>query len=1170
VTLPATVLITDYQQYAPNNARGIETPPLFDTSDAGYPGLPSGTYVYVDATSGTDTTGTGASGAPYATVTKAVTVINAGSTDKYVVLRSSGGESHFRESLPAIGTSAHTLGIVGDVGSKCWFKGSDILTGWTNIPGSGWVWGGTYNPPLTNVSGTPPTDQVFVDGVPLVQSLTANPASGSFYVDTANQLLYLADDPSSKTVEATWRKNLRDSTSAGFARTNMILRGFGVAHYGTDFSADVDGALHISGTGQRIDHVVVAYSSCLGLDVSGTTNAIVDQCVIVNTGAVGMHTYTDSGLSVSRLRVDRANWEQGYNVAPSPTARIAGVKTTASTNAVWDRILVRNCHSNGWWSDVGSTGTTVKNITCEDNYCYGFTVELSDNFLLANALFVRNGNSTLNNRDGFRFSGCSNTEFAHVTSVDNVGAAVGIYEDARTYDTSPSRTGTGWNGTASQTYITQAQAKGDQYNTLCYNNVFCNTAAATKAVHYSTNGRVAPSGGGQLAQDSTFNGAQMFSATPFGTLSCQNHHNVILRTSTSQVQFRWATPTTDFNGTGYGSQTSYTLAQVQALTGSPEASSVAIDDNGAALTKYFPNALTTKNYSWSAVTNIPGTSTSATGTTPSSRVATILGTSGATKYGVYTVPISAPVATNTAPTGVAITAPAASATVLGTITVAAVGVDDHDNPIPSMVLKVDGTTVLTLTPGFGYVGSWDTTTVANGSHSLTVTATDSGGLSTTSSAISVTVANPTPDGNPPVLTFEAGFGFGPWQTVTTWTDITASVKHDAGCTIQRGSSLELDDVQPGTASFTLQDFDRTFDPLNGDSPYAGEFMGRTPLRITATQSSQSFVLFYGYIESWPQSYELSDTVVTIPVVAIDALAILARQGLAAISGLILGDPTFGLLDTTNYFASSTYPRQKTGERVAAVLAAAGVPATMMSVDPGLSYVQADDLTTRDNMSVLDYLRLITKTELGKLYADATGVIRWEQRRYDRANNSQGVSQALFSDQAGAFALTYSGLEVDPGDMRLVRNSVVRSAPGIADQTARDALSIVAYGEIQDSATLLFDTAADAANQAQYLVQRYADPAPRITAMVVKPAAAPTVTYPAILKFELFTRLTVTRTPVGVGAPYTAVVVVTQITHTFDAVDWTTTYQLGTPDLANYWTLDNPTLGLLGAGNRIAY
>jgi len=93
----------------------------------------------------------------------------------------------------------------------------------------------------------------------------------------------------------------------------------------------------------------------------------------------------------------------------------------------------------------------------------------------------------------------------------------------------------------------------------------------------------------------------------------------------------------------------------------------------------------------------------------------------------------------TSPT-VSITAPAVGATVSGTaVTVSANASDDVG--VVGIQFKLDGTNLGSEVTTSPYTISWNTTTAANGSHSLTAVARDAAGNSTTSSAVSVTVSN---------------------------------------------------------------------------------------------------------------------------------------------------------------------------------------------------------------------------------------------------------------------------------------------------------------------------------------------------------------------------------------------------------------------------------------------
>jgi len=110
---------------------------------------------------------------------------------------------------------------------------------------------------------------------------------------------------------------------------------------------------------------------------------------------------------------------------------------------------------------------------------------------------------------------------------------------------------------------------------------------------------------------------------------------------------------------------------------------------------------------------------------------------------------------------VAVTSPATGATVNGTVHMTASASDT--NGIAGVQFKVDGTNVgqeLTAAP---YGMDWDTTTLANGSHTVTAVARNTAGVTAVSSGVAVTVNNtttPPPSGenlvpNPSVETVDA-------------------------------------------------------------------------------------------------------------------------------------------------------------------------------------------------------------------------------------------------------------------------------------------------------------------------------------------------------------------------------------------------------------------------------
>jgi galactose oxidase-like protein/Big-like domain-containing protein len=106
------------------------------------------------------------------------------------------------------------------------------------------------------------------------------------------------------------------------------------------------------------------------------------------------------------------------------------------------------------------------------------------------------------------------------------------------------------------------------------------------------------------------------------------------------------------------------------------------------------------------------------------------------------VHLGAPV--DTTPPTVTMTAPASGATITGSATLAANATDNV--AVASVQFQVDGSPVGAPVTQAPYTMSWDSTTVANGSHTLSARATDTAGNPATATAVTVTVSNPTPVG----------------------------------------------------------------------------------------------------------------------------------------------------------------------------------------------------------------------------------------------------------------------------------------------------------------------------------------------------------------------------------------------------------------------------------------
>src|SRR3989441_5260872 len=126
--------------------------------------------------------------------------------------------------------------------------------------------------------------------------------------------------------------------------------------------------------------------------------------------------------------------------------------------------------------------------------------------------------------------------------------------------------------------------------------------------------------------------------------------------------------------------------------------------------------------------------------------------------------VSKAIADVTPPT-VSITAPAAGATISGTVTVSASATDNVG--VVGAQFKLDSVNLGAEVTAAPYTISWNTTTVTNAAHSVTAVARDAAGNVTTSAAVSVTVANA-----PPVISLVSAFNISSSGATITWTTNT--------------------------------------------------------------------------------------------------------------------------------------------------------------------------------------------------------------------------------------------------------------------------------------------------------------------------------------------------------------------------------------------------------------
>lgn len=132
----------------------------------------------------------------------------------------------------------------------------------------------------------------------------------------------------------------------------------------------------------------------------------------------------------------------------------------------------------------------------------------------------------------------------------------------------------------------------------------------------------------------------------------------------------------------------------------------------------------------------------------------------------------------------------------------------------------------------------------------------------------------------PDVIVEISFASTPYTASPIWVDVTDKVRE---LTVRRGRSDEFQEFDPGTATITLDNRTRDFDPLNSSSPYAPNVIPRRAIAITAKNTiggtDTYFPVFRGFVEGWPVSITDGGYDSTVTVECVDIMGLLAQEEL---------------------------------------------------------------------------------------------------------------------------------------------------------------------------------------------------------------------------------------------------------------------------------------------------
>ena len=327
-----------------------------------------------------------------------------------------------------------------------------------------------------------------------------------------------------------------------------------------------------------------------------------------------------------------------------------------------------------------------------------------------------------------------------------------------------------------------------------------------------------------------------------------------------------------------------------------------------------------------------------------------------------------------------------------------------------------------------------------------------------------------------------------------WIDISDKV---AAVSIKRGKNRELDRYSAASASVSLHNEDRTFDPLNQDSPYVGNIIPRRAIRV----STSGYVQFTGVIEDWNLNYDVGGKSNAV-IQAADAFSLLSQQTL-----------TIG-----------TAVQQTTGERINAVLNQPTVawPLADRNIDTGSSVLGTDVFEG----NVMAYLQLVEASEQGQLFIAKNGDIRFVN---GSVTITSELTSVLFSDDGTG--VPYTNAAVNYGTELLFNQVEASSAAGTA--ISNNTASQTKYGITQASVSTLLAVYSSVETLSQYWVNKYGEPEYRFENLSVNLNGLSGDDQIKVLGIELGDIVQIKFTPNGVGSPIERFGQIINIDHTID-------------------------------------
>lgn len=395
----------------------------------------------------------------------------------------------------------------------------------------------------------------------------------------------------------------------------------------------------------------------------------------------------------------------------------------------------------------------------------------------------------------------------------------------------------------------------------------------------------------------------------------------------------------------------------------------------------------------------------------------------------------------------------------------------------------------------------------------------------------------------PTITVECSFGTDPLDT-PSYLDISDYVR---AIETRIGRNHELNRIEAGVATITLDNADRRFDPAYTSSPYYPDVLPMKRVRVRANYSGTDYNMFVGFVEAWTPQLP-GGLISELDVPLVDAFRYFAGKKLTVAAGL---------------------GTELSSAQVSRILDLLSWPAGERGISAGQSAMQELVMTQE---YVLSRFQTIADSENGLFYIAPDGKVTFRDRHYRLKNKSTSV--ATFGDGGGA-ELPYEELVFSLDDTLIYNEIIVtRSGSPVYVGTATDTDSETHYFSRTLTKTTYVQDTNEPQDAAYWLLGIYKDPGLRAKRMTISGYMDDSL-WPHVLGRGIGDRITVVQRPPGGGSAISQEVHIESIRHVIDqrlGTDgvWRTTWELSPARNAQYWVLDDLVLSVLDSTTRLAY